>query len=80
MLDILTKAAPYTFKPTVQLDPRHTFLLSQALNGFYEKTQTEKKNFHIVNAFTLLFARLELWKAMPKAKLPTRVPPSFMSA
>jgi hypothetical protein len=78
-LDFLVRAVPFTFKPALQFDPVNARPLSQALNGrFYEKDQTEKKNYHIVNAFTLLLARLELWKAMPKAK-PSRLLHSFMS-
>jgi hypothetical protein len=46
----------------------------------HEKTQTEKKNFHVVNAFTLLLARLELWRQMPKDPKPSRLAPSYMSA
>ena len=37
--------------------------------GRYEKP--EKKNYHVVNSFTLLLARLELWKASPKPPLAT---------
>jgi hypothetical protein len=65
----------------VQINPVNTFPLSQALNGrFYEKTQAEKKNYHTINAFSILLARLELWKATPKNPEPQRLPPSFMSA
>jgi hypothetical protein len=79
MLDTLTKAAPFTFRPIVQIDPVNTSLLSQALNGrLYEKEKTEKKNYHVVNAFTLLLTRLELWKATGKAQKPLRTPPSYM--
>jgi hypothetical protein len=81
MLDTLTKAEPFTFRPIVQINPVNTFPLSQALNGrFYEKTQAEKKNYHTINAFSILLARLELWKATPKNPEPQRLPPSFMSA
>jgi hypothetical protein len=81
MRDILTKATTFIFKPVVQLDQANTALLSQALNGrSYEKAQSEKKNYHVVNSFSLLLARLELWKAMPKASEPMRLPPSWMSA
>ena len=80
MLDILTKAAPFTFRPIVQIDPANTLPLSQALNGrFYEKAQTEKKNYHVANAFTLLLTRLELWKNAPKDPGPRILPPSWMS-
>jgi hypothetical protein len=81
MLDTLTKAAPFTFKPTVQINPVNTLPLSQALNGrLYEKAQIEKKNYHAINAFTLMLSRLELWKARPKNFEHVRLPPSFMSA
>ena len=67
MLDILTRAVPFIFKPAVQLDSASTLPLIQALNGrTYEKTQIEKKNYHVVNAFTLLLTRFELWKADAK--------------
>jgi len=82
MLDILSKATPYTFKPLVQLDSTNTVPLSQALSGrslrFYEK-QTEKKNWHVVNAFTLLLARMELWKNRPKTHEPRRPQGSWMT-
>ena len=56
MRDILGKAAPFTFKPVVQLDPANTLLLSQALNGrFYEKAESEKKSYHVVNSFLFCF-------------------------
>jgi hypothetical protein len=72
MLDILTRAAPFTFRPIVQISPAGTALLSQALNGrLYEKEKTEKKNYHIVNAFTLLLTRLELWKSESLRALPS---------
>jgi hypothetical protein len=82
MLDTLTKAQAYTFKPLVQFDPMNTRELSQALNSgrFSEKVLAEKKHYHIVNAFSLLIARLELWKAMPKDPKQPRLPPTFMSA
>jgi hypothetical protein len=80
MLDTLTKAAPFTFKPIVQLDSASTLPLTQALTGrFNEKAQTEKKNYHVVNSFSLLLARLELWKAQPNDHKP-RAPQSWMSA
>ena len=62
MLDILIKAQPFTFKPVVQINPaNNTLPLSQALNRrFHEKVLAEKKNYHVVNALTLLLARLEL--------------------
>src|SRR5262249_9438208 len=80
MRDMLTKAVPFTFKPIVQMDPQGTVLLSQALaSGRYnEKLQAEKKSYHVVNAFTLLLARLEIYKTTPKAK-PMHLPPSAMA-
>ena len=80
MLDILTKAAPFTFRPIVQIDPAGASALSQALNGrLYEKDKAERRNWHVANAFTLLIARIEMWKAMPKNPAP-HLTPSFMSA
>ena len=77
----LVKAQAFSFKPVVQLNGASTQVLSQALNGrVYEKTLMEKKTFHIINSLTLLLARLELWKAMPKASEPMRLPRSWMSA
>jgi len=72
MLDILTKAQTFSFKPVVQFDPVGTVQLSQALTrGVYEKDKAEKKTYHVVNAFSLLLARLEIWKVRPKdTKLP----------
>jgi hypothetical protein len=81
LLHTLTQAQPFTFKPQVQLDLLGTRDLSQALNRpFYEKEKAEKKNYHLINAFTLLLSRLELWKATPKDPKPPRLPPSAMSA
>jgi len=55
MLDILTKAQAFSFKPVVQFDPVGTVQLSQALTrGVYEKDKAEKKTYHVVNAFSLL--------------------------
>jgi len=74
------KAQAFTFKPVVQFDPVGTVPLSQALSrGVYEKDKAEKKSHYLVNALSLLLARLELWKAMPKVK-PPRLPHSWMSA
>ena len=54
MLDILTKAAPFTSRPVVQIDPASASVLSQALNGrLYEKDKVEKKSYHVINAFGL---------------------------
>jgi hypothetical protein len=82
MLNALTKAVPFTFKPAVQLDPTNTAQLSQALSSgrYREKLQADRKNYHIVNALSILLARLELWKAMPKKPGPHRMPPSAWSA
>jgi hypothetical protein len=80
MLNALSESLPFTFKPRLQFDPRGTQVLSQALSGrVYDKTQAEKKSYHIINAFSLLLARLELWKMQPKAK-PPRPVGSWMSA
>ena len=70
------------FTPCVQISPLNTATLTQALfsGRFREKVQADKKNYHVVNAFTLLLCRLELWKARPKDSKPPRLPPSAMSA
>lgn len=79
MLNTLTQAMPFTFRPALQIDPAATFL-SRALNRPYEKEQRERKdgNYHVVNAFTL--SRLEFWKIAGKAPKPKPLPPSPMSA
>src|SRR5262249_12033730 len=82
MLNALTRAVAFSFKPALQFDPAGTIQLCQSLTtGRYrERIQADKKNYHIVNAFTLLLARLEVWKAMPKDPRPRNLPPSPMSA
>jgi len=84
MREILTKAQPYTFQPVLRIHPLSTTPLSQALsNGrFHEKPQgkTEKKSYHVANAFSLQIPRSELWKKMPKELRPRNLPPSAMSA
>jgi hypothetical protein len=82
MLDTLTKAQPFTFKPIVQITPENTAPLSQALNSgrYSERVQADRKNYHVVNAFSILLARLEIYRAMPKKPGPHRIPPSAMSA
>jgi len=82
MLDSLTKAQAFTFKPVIQFSPTNTLPLSQALNSgrFHEKVLTEKKHFHAANAFSILLSRGELWKAMPGASKPQRLAPSAMSS
>jgi hypothetical protein len=81
MLNTLTQAMPFTFRPALQIDPAATFL-SRALNRPYEKESRERKdgNYHVVNAFTLLLSRLEFWKIAGKAPKPKPLPPSAMSA
>jgi Terminase large subunit, ATPase domain len=83
MLSTLTQAQPFSFKPRIQIDQAGTASLSQALNArVYEKakSESEKRNYHVVNAFSILLARLELWKATAKKPQPWRMPPSAMSA
>jgi hypothetical protein len=82
MLDLLCRAQAYTFRPVVQFDPMNTREISQALSSgrFREKVIAEKKHYHIVNAFSLMLSRLELWKATAKAPKLPRLPPSPMSA
>jgi hypothetical protein len=80
--DTLTKAQPFTFRPILQFDSAGTIPLSQALSArSYEKAgQADKKSYYLVNSLSLLLARLELWKAMPKKPGPHRMPPSAWSA
>jgi hypothetical protein len=79
MLEVLVKAQAFSFKPVVQINSTST--LSQALNGrVYEKAQIEKKTYHVLNAFSLLVARLQMWQVMSKDLKPPRLPPSAMSA
>jgi Phage Terminase len=82
MLNALVKAVPYKFIPAVQFCPTNTLPLSQALSSgrYREKLQADRKNFHVVNSFSILLARLELWKAMPKSHRPRPLPPSAWSA
>jgi hypothetical protein len=82
MLEVLVKAQAFSFKPLVQINSTDTQVLSQALNGrVYEKTQIEKKTYRVLDAFSVLVVRLEMWKTMSNnsARLP-RTPPSAMSA
>ena len=67
---------------TQQLNGADVQVLNQALNGrVYEKTQIEKKAYSVLNAFCLLLARLQMWKAMAEnSARPPRMPPSAMSA
>ena len=78
MRDMLLRAQPFTFRPAVQFSPINTAVLTQALQSgrYREKAQADKKNFHLVSAFTLALARQELWKKMPKDSVPHRVAPS----
>jgi hypothetical protein len=80
MLNALVKAVPFVFRPAVQFCPINTLALSQALaSGRYnDKIQANRKNYHIVNALTLLLARLEIYKLTPKPR-EHRVPSSWMS-
>jgi hypothetical protein len=82
MLDTLTKAQAFTFRPIVQINPENTLPLSQALNSgrYNERVQADRKGYHVVNSFSLLLARLELWKAMPRKSGPHRMPPSAWCA
>jgi hypothetical protein len=84
MLDVLGKALPFTFKPILQLDPVNVRPLIEALSGrwSFEKDRRDTRNasWHVANAFTLLIARSELWKAAPKDPESPQLPPSWMSA
>ena len=83
MLDALSKAMPFTFKPILQLDPVNARPLIEALSGrwSFEKDRRDTRNasWHVANAFTLLIARIEMWKAKPKDPEPQMLPPSWMS-
>ena len=81
MLEVLVKAQAFSFKPVVQINSTDTQVLSQALNGrVYEKSQIEKKTYRVLDAFSVLVARLQMWQAMPKDPKPPRLPPSAMAA
>jgi len=82
MRDALTRAQPFTFQPCLRISPVNTAVLSQALSSgrFTDKAPSEKKTFHILNTFTLVLSRAELWKSQPKAPKPMRLPPFAMSA
>jgi hypothetical protein len=81
MLEVLVKAQAFSFKPVVQINSTDTQVLSQALNGrVYEKTQIEKKTYRVLDAFSLLVARLQMWKVMREDSKPPRLPPSPMAA
>jgi hypothetical protein len=66
----------------VQINSTDTQVLSQALNGrVYEKTQIEKKTYRVLDAFSVLVVRLEMWKTMSNnSARPPRLPPSPMAA
>src|SRR4030095_14750586 len=82
MLEVLVKCQAFSFKPVVQINSTDTQVLSQALNGrVYEKTQIEKKTYRVLDAFSVLVVRLEMWKVMSnKSARPPRLPPSPMAA
>ena len=81
MLDVLGKAMPYTFKPILQIDPVDARPLIEALSGrwSFERERRDMKNalWHVANAFTLLIARSELWKAKQKPHRATK-PSAFL--
>ena len=83
MLDVLGKATAYTFKPILQLDSVNALPLIEALSGRWsferERRDTKNASWYIANAFGLLLARSELWKAMQKPPMVQRLPPSWMS-
>ena len=66
MLDALSKAMPYTFKPILQLDPVNARPLIEALSGrwSFEKDRRDTRNasWHLANAFTLLITRARCGK------------------
>jgi hypothetical protein len=83
MLSALVESQPFTFRPRIQLDPAGTASLSQALNArLYEKarTESEKRNYHVINAFSLALSRLEYWKAAAKTSKPKPPALGWMSA
>jgi hypothetical protein len=77
----LVKSVPYKFVPAIQFNPVGTSALTGALaSGRYrEKATVDKKNWHAVNAFSLVIARLEIFKNQPKESKPRPLPPSYMS-
>ena len=83
LLDILSKAVPYSFRPILQIDPVDARPLIEALSGRWsferERRDTKNASWYIANAFGLLLARSELWKAMQKPPMVQRLPPSWMS-
>src|SRR6476659_7293521 len=79
MRDALLRAQPFTFRPAVQFSQTNTAILTQALQSerrYRDKAQADKKNYHIVNSFTLLLCRQELWRQTPRDEKQHRIPPS----
>jgi hypothetical protein len=76
MLDLLLKVQPGP-KMMIQINPTNTASLNQALSTRSYEKGVDKKGYHITNAFTLLLARLDLWK-IKREKLVQHQPPSWM--
>jgi hypothetical protein len=80
MLDVLSKAMPYTFRPMLQIDPVDARPLIEALSGrwSFEKDRRDTRNapWHVADAFSLMLARLDLFKAIPKDPKVRSRPPS----
>jgi hypothetical protein len=80
VLDFLARALPFTFDPALQIDGTHARPLVDALGARWnydkERRDTRDTSWHAANALSILLARLELWKAMPKKPGPHRLPPS----
>jgi hypothetical protein len=84
VLDFLARALPFTFEPALRIDGAHARPLVDALGARWnydkERRDTRDTSWHAANALSILLARLELWKAMPKKPGPHRIPPSAMCA
>jgi hypothetical protein len=62
VLDLIGKATPGTFQPSLQIDGTGAKLLIEALSGrwSYDTDRREKRTvwFHIANAFSLLVSTI----------------------
>jgi len=62
VLDLIGKAAPGTFQPSLQIDGTGPKLLIEALSGrwSYDTDRWEKRTvwFHVANAFSLFVATI----------------------
>ena len=62
MLDLIGKATPGTFQPSLQIDGTGAKLLIEALSGrwSYDTERREKRTvwYHVANAFSLLVSTI----------------------